>query len=95
MILHPGLAAHYASWRVMQFALGMAGLIGFIFMFAFFPETSHPNSRGIDKVIRNSDGTKISSGFKIINPFKTLLLLRSPLLIMMVRRAAILARNFR
>ncbi|GLB35683.1 putative sugar (and other) transporter [Lyophyllum shimeji] len=67
-----GLMAQYASWRVMQAALGAAGCLLFICMLLFFPETSHPGMRGMDKV---STG---SSRFVFVNPLKPLALLRSP-----------------
>lgn len=76
-----GVAAHYASWRVMQFALGISGLVVFVSMCWLFPETTHPNSRGIDKIIP----TPRPWHFVWINPLKSLWLLRSPNLLAVVR----------
>ncbi|KAG5651696.1 hypothetical protein H0H81_007755 [Sphagnurus paluster] len=67
-----GLASQYASWRIMQNTIGVVGLIMFFSMWLFFPETSHPNTRGIDKIPQDS------SKFIFVNPLKPLALLRSP-----------------
>ncbi|KAJ7928966.1 MFS general substrate transporter [Mycena leptocephala] len=42
-----GLAAHYSSWRAMQYALGLSGAAGFVFILILLPETSHPGTRGL------------------------------------------------
>ncbi|KAF8888354.1 major facilitator superfamily domain-containing protein [Infundibulicybe gibba] len=65
-----GVAAHYASWRVMQLALAIAGFLAFVIMLLFFPETSHP-------------ARPASSLWRLwkpyfINPLRPLALLRSP-----------------
>ncbi|KAF8916710.1 major facilitator superfamily domain-containing protein [Mucidula mucida] len=72
-----GWGAHYASWRWTQFCLGVAGLLTFLLLFTFLPETSHPESRGIDKY-RAKLGD--SNGFKWVwlNPFASIAILRSP-----------------
>lgn len=44
-----GLAARYASWRVLQLALGICSSALFVAMLLFLPETSWPRARGIDK----------------------------------------------
>jgi predicted MFS family arabinose efflux permease len=76
-----GLAAYYASWRIMQLAIALAGAIAWAGIAAFFPETMHPNTRGIDKQQRETgrDWT-----FEFINPLSPLWLLRSPLLMAVV-----------
>ncbi|KAF4614431.1 hypothetical protein D9613_003523 [Agrocybe pediades] len=44
-------AAHWSSgWRTVQAVLGLAGAIIFFIVYFFFPETSHPGTRGIDKL---------------------------------------------
>ncbi|KAF7336682.1 putative drug/proton antiporter YHK8 [Mycena venus] len=70
-----GLAAHYSSWRAMQFILGFSGAIGFIFILVLLPETSHPGTRGVDKLMRETNGTQ---KYAFVNPLKSLWLLRSP-----------------
>ncbi|RDB19431.1 putative drug/proton antiporter YHK8 [Hypsizygus marmoreus] len=76
-----GLAAHYATWRIMQLALCSSGLVALAVMVLFFPETTHPGTRGIDKVRLDSVGTKTTSGFKFINPLQALWLLQSPVVL--------------
>lgn len=69
-----GLVTAYASWRTLQFCLGVMGGLIFILMFLYFPETSHPGMRGIDQIPPSNRPSK----FMIINPLKPLVLLRSP-----------------
>ncbi|KAK7040299.1 hypothetical protein VNI00_009767 [Paramarasmius palmivorus] len=71
-----GFAAHYASWRVMQLGLGIAGLLGFICMALYFPETSIPGTRGIDR--RRAESGRDNVYLVWVNPFRTLTILRSP-----------------
>ncbi|KAF9009717.1 major facilitator superfamily domain-containing protein [Cyathus striatus] len=72
-----GTAAHYASWRIMQFSLGVCGVATFISTILFLPETSHPGTRGIDKLI--ASGKRIPQWRPVIlNPFSPLWLLKSP-----------------
>ncbi|PBK92229.1 MFS general substrate transporter [Armillaria gallica] len=90
-----GWGAHYASWRWTQIALALAGLAAFVLMFFFLPETSHPGSRGIDKM-READGP-LSKRWKWVwlNPFASLALLRSPnLMLCTIAGAAILITDF-
>jgi len=67
-----GLVIAQASWRTLQFCLGVMGCLIFIFMFFYFPETSHPGTRGIEQILRSSRKNLV------VNPFKPLALLRSP-----------------
>lgn len=70
-----GIAAHYSSWRTMQLALGVWGLAAFVWIFLFFPETSHPGTRGVEKI----DPVKRPTWRPVIlNPLAPLWLLRSP-----------------
>ncbi|KAG7086356.1 hypothetical protein E1B28_002316 [Marasmius oreades] len=71
-----GLAAHYASWRVMQVGLGVGGLGAFACVLLFLPETSFPGTRGIDK--RRAELGTDDIPFTIPNPFAAIALLRSP-----------------
>ena len=45
-----GAAAYYYSWRAMQGSLGVVGFLTFCMIYCWFPETSQPGSRGIDKM---------------------------------------------
>lgn len=60
----------------MQFALAVCGVLAFIAMGLFLPETSHPGTRGIDKVARDSQGSR--PAFVWVNPLSSLWLMRSP-----------------
>ncbi len=51
----------------------------FVFLF-YFPETSHPGARGVDKVIE--EGGRL--GFVFLNPLSSLWLLRSPNIFLVV-----------
>ncbi|KAF5367308.1 hypothetical protein D9757_010094 [Collybiopsis confluens] len=78
-----GIITQYASWRIMQLFLGAGGLIAFILIAFFCPETSIPGSRGIDKKraeLVTRDEAPGEHWFKIIwiNPLQTLYMLRSP-----------------
>ena len=74
------LACRYASWRVMQFAVGIAALLTYVLMYVGMPDTSHPGTRGIDK--------ELGGKFKWVwlNPFKCLRYMRSPNLLAIVSR---------
>ncbi|THV06858.1 MFS general substrate transporter [Dendrothele bispora CBS 962.96] len=79
-----GLVTQFFSWRIMQFGLGACGLLILLLVATCFPETSIPGSRGIDK-----------RRFRWINPFKTLLLLRSPnLLAVAISGTAVLIADY-
>ncbi|KAF4618476.1 hypothetical protein D9613_010062 [Agrocybe pediades] len=68
-------AAYWSSgWRAVQAVLGLAGGLVFAVVYFFLPETSHPGTKGIDK-LRSSNS---SVGFVFINPLRPMLLLRSP-----------------
>ncbi|KAF8888325.1 major facilitator superfamily domain-containing protein [Infundibulicybe gibba] len=73
-----GVAAHYASWRVMQLALAIAGFLAFVIMLLFFPETSHPGKRGIDK-LQLAPASSLRKSWKpyFVNPLRPLALLQS------------------
>ena len=90
--LPKGLAAHYASWRDMQFALLVCGLLAFLAIFFFLPETSHPLTRGIDKARMMEESSLDREGSQgrkkwkwvWVNPLASLWLLRSPNLLAVV-----------
>jgi len=79
------LAAHYFSWRVIQFSLGVIDLLIFLFVLFVFPEPCHPGERGVDKVDRSSLPTWRPI---LINHSKSLWLLRRPALLAVVGLAA-------
>ncbi|KII89528.1 hypothetical protein PLICRDRAFT_109834 [Plicaturopsis crispa FD-325 SS-3] len=92
-----GLAAHYASWRVMQLSLGLSGLIAFVLMYFLLPETSHPNARGIDKLAAEEGLPEGVTPRKWVwvNPMGSLRLLRSPNLVaVMLAGTAVLLTDF-
>ena len=68
----------------MQGILGLVGLIAFITVYFLLPETSQPGARGIDKM-RAANGINSSRSFIFINPLQSVWLLRSPLMLSMVR----------
>ncbi|KAF9043987.1 major facilitator superfamily domain-containing protein [Panaeolus papilionaceus] len=70
-----GFTAHYYSWRVMQFALGVVAIFALALILVTLPETSHPGERGIDKLDPSSLPTWRPV---LINPLRPLWLLRSP-----------------
>ena len=69
----------------MQGSLGLVALIAFILIYFFFPETSQPGARGIDKINATNDGLDSSSPLIFINPLQSLWLLRSPSMLLVVR----------
>ncbi|KAI0046836.1 MFS general substrate transporter [Auriscalpium vulgare] len=74
-----GLAAHYASWRFMQFAFVIVGLSLLACTYSWLPETSHPHARGIDK-LREGGGCDAKEARRVVwvNPFRGVALLKSP-----------------
>lgn len=67
----------------MQGSLGVVGFLTFCMIYYWFPETSQPGSRGIDKMRAESEGNA-KDHFFFINPLRPLLLLRSPNLFLIV-----------
>ncbi|KAI0026906.1 MFS general substrate transporter [Vararia minispora EC-137] len=67
-----GFVARYFSWRMMQLSIGVAAIFALGFMTAWMPETSQPGVRGVDKL---KPGARRAV---LLNPFKDLVLLRSP-----------------
>ncbi|PIL33144.1 MFS general substrate transporter [Ganoderma sinense ZZ0214-1] len=66
-----GLAAHYGSWRYMQWALFVMGITAIISMALWLPETLDPEKLNKVKV----EGKTV---LKVLNPLASLTLLRSP-----------------
>ncbi|KAI5982803.1 major facilitator superfamily domain-containing protein [Pisolithus albus] len=73
-----GTAAEYWSWRGFQVALGIWGLIQIGLMYWFLPETAHPGTRGIDRLKDEASRKRLV----LVNPFQSLGMLRSPILIL-------------
>ena len=79
LVRHSGAFAQYWSWRSFQAALGLWSVIQMLLLAFFFPETAHPGSRGIDKV---RGPNKL---FVWVNPLRSLIFLRSPNVVAIVR----------
>ncbi|KAF6764090.1 MFS general substrate transporter [Ephemerocybe angulata] len=75
-----GVAARYGSWRLLPLSLGAWGVLVFLVMYAYFPETSHPGERGIDKM--KHDGNPNATWTRwlpvMLNPLRPLGLMRRP-----------------
>ncbi|KAI0689302.1 major facilitator superfamily domain-containing protein [Cytidiella melzeri] len=69
-----GITAHYYSWRAMQYGLALFALTSLLLTTFLQPETSQPDARGVDKARAKGEKDR----FVILNPFKSLGLLRSP-----------------
>jgi MFS family permease len=80
-----GVVATYASWRIMQLIIFAMSFVALICIAVFLPETSHPGSRGVDKLLALEANIGLSPGVKSrawkwvwLNPFKALAMLRGP-----------------
>ncbi|TFK50048.1 MFS general substrate transporter [Heliocybe sulcata] len=73
-----GLAAHYASWRAMQYALFVSTIIAFLFIYPFIPETIYPGAKGIEKYLRDKGTGEEQWRWVSLNPLSSLTFLRSP-----------------
>jgi hypothetical protein len=63
----------------MQLALGIAALIAFALVYIFFPETSQPNSLGLDILNKRlAEAGAPPRRFVFVNPLRCLGLLTSP-----------------
>ncbi len=69
-----GVTTYYYSWRVMQAIIGIGAAVMLFLVLAILPETSHPGSRGVDKMVEKGG----KSGWVWLNPFRAIALLRSP-----------------
>lgn len=76
-----GLAAHYASWRLMQWALFLMGLAAYILVLFWFPETLDPE---VAKEKFRAAGGVEGRRFVWLNPVKSLAMLRSPNILIVV-----------
>ncbi|KAJ7690704.1 major facilitator superfamily domain-containing protein [Mycena rosella] len=85
--------AKYSSWRNVQLGLFFVGLVAYVGMLIFLPETSHPGTMGKDKAEAECavDGDHQPSRrvkWVWLNPFSCLWLLRSPNLLLVTISAA-------
>ncbi|KAF5349687.1 hypothetical protein D9756_008816 [Leucocoprinus leucothites] len=72
-----GFVAHHFSWRLLHFFLAAFTFTAFLCILFYFPETSHPGSRGVDEFEREG-GVHPRWRPVILNPFSQLDMLRSP-----------------
>lgn len=57
----------------MQYILAVCSLFAFTLLYFLLPETSHPGARGMDELPPNK-----RRNFVLLNPLKSMTLLRSP-----------------
>ena len=69
----------------MQYALFLAGVVALVLTLVYLPETSHPGTRGIDKLYEHGDLERGRFKWVWLNPFRSVLLLKSPNMILIVR----------
>jgi MFS family permease len=71
-----GITAHYWSWRAIHYLLAAFTLAALLCIFFFFPETSHPGTRGIDEYKQTS---RICSKWMpvTLNPFSDLVVFQN------------------
>jgi hypothetical protein len=77
----------------MQEFLGVVGFLTFCVIYCWFPETTQPGFRGIDKM-RAKDTKNAKGHFYFINPLRPLLLLRSLMLLLIVSALCVCTRSF-
>lgn len=82
-----GITAYYSSWRTTQYALAGAALLSFFLTLLLQPETSQPGMRGVDELIEREGRSR----WVWLNPFGGLALLRSPNVLLIVRKAVVLS----
>ncbi|KAF5349702.1 hypothetical protein D9756_008837 [Leucocoprinus leucothites] len=83
-----GVTAHYWSWRGIHYGLAVFALGALFCIFFFFPETSHPGTRGVDE-LKRSGKTHPKGRPVMLNPLAQLLMLRSPNILAVGKRYGI------
>ena len=78
-----GAVSRYFSWRWMQVILGIGSSFAFAFVLLWLPETIHPGLSGYEKQAK-SEGRSSKGGLVVLNPLKSLVLLKSPVLLISV-----------
>jgi len=73
-----GVISSYTSWRFMQVTLAGTGLLGFLLIALFYPETMHPGTRGIEKWRQKHGYGDERFTFVWLNPLRVVALLKSP-----------------
>ncbi|KAI4519622.1 MFS general substrate transporter [Schizophyllum commune Loenen D] len=91
-----GWAAHYSSWRRMQEAIGVAGLVTFVFVYFYLEETKHPKTKEIEKERQRAlDEGRTAPRFVFLNPLGPLkLLARPPMLLSSIAGYTVLIVDF-
>ena len=79
-----GFVAYYYSWRIMQLALLISAVVAFFALYLWLPETSQPNTRGVDKSAEDVPPEARKVQLVFLNPLKDLALLRSPVILSVV-----------
>ncbi|KAG2040362.1 major facilitator superfamily domain-containing protein [Suillus americanus] len=83
-----GAATKYWSWRNLHYSIGAWGLLEMLLIYFLFPETSHPGTLGIDKVMRRR-----WIHITWVNPLSSLWLLRSPNLFAVMLASALMTNT--
>ncbi|KAG1718412.1 major facilitator superfamily domain-containing protein [Suillus lakei] len=83
-----GAATQYWSWRNLHYSIGAWGLLEMLLIYLLFPETSHPGTLGIDKLMHRR-----WIHITWVNPLSSLWLLRSPNLFATMLASALVLIN--
>lgn len=78
-----GLFTYQFSWRALHLSLAAFALTAFLCIFFWFPETSHPGTRGRDR-FDHEGGVHPRWRPVFLNPFSQLDMLRSPSILAVV-----------
>ncbi|KAF7321557.1 MFS general substrate transporter [Mycena kentingensis (nom. inval.)] len=96
-----GWGARYASWRHVQLGIFVFGLLVLMGVVTLLPETSHPGSRGIDKLLKaeeDSEDDRVRNEISApqskwrwvwLNPFSCIYLCRAPNILFVTMAASI------
>jgi len=77
-----GVISNYTSWRFVQVTLAGSGLLGFLLIAVFYPETMHPGTRGIEKWRQKNGYGPDKFTLVWLNPLRVIALLRNPNLLL-------------
>ncbi|KAK7024745.1 MFS general substrate transporter [Favolaschia claudopus] len=86
-----GWVSHYSSWRYLQYGFFVCGTALFLSMLMFLPETSHPGTTGLEKLVKaEGDAVEEEQSESVtsdnrrpfrwvwLNPFSSIWVFRSP-----------------